>query len=48
MTSSELKKRLIGEINQTENNEILEEIYCLIINEKTESNIYILLIEKCC
>lgn len=40
MTSLELKKRLIGKINQTENNEILEEMYRLIINEETESSIY--------
>ncbi|MCX6220938.1 MAG: hypothetical protein NTZ69_08110 [Bacteroidia bacterium] len=39
MTSIELKKRLIGKINQTQNNEILEEMYRLIVNEETD-NIY--------
>lgn len=39
MTSIELRKRLIGKINQTQNNEILEEMYRLIVNEETD-NIY--------
>jgi hypothetical protein len=37
MTSIELKKKLIGKINQTHNNEILEEMYRLIENEETDS-----------
>ena len=40
MTVVELKKRLIGKINQTQNNEILEEMYRLIVNEETDDNIY--------
>ena len=39
MTSIELKKRLIGKINQTQNSGILEEMYRLIVNEETD-NIY--------
>lgn len=39
MTAIELKKRLIGKINQTQNNGILEEMYRLIVNEETD-NIY--------
>ena len=40
MTVAELKKRLIGKINQTENNEILEEMYRLLVNEETDSSVY--------
>ena len=40
MTVVELKKRLIGKINQTQNNERLEEMYRLIVNEETDDNIY--------
>ena len=40
MTVTELKKKLIGKINQTENNEILEEMYRLIVNEETDDSIY--------
>ena len=40
MTSLELKKRLIGKINQTENCEILEEMYRLIVNEETQGSVY--------
>jgi len=40
MTVTELKKKLIGKINQTENNEILEEMYRLIVNEETDDDIY--------
>lgn len=40
MTVKELKKRLIGKINQIENNEILEEMYRLISNEETDLSIY--------
>ena len=40
MTVTELKKRLIGKINQSENNEILEEMYRLIANEETDNSIY--------
>ena len=42
MTVTELKKRLIGKINQTENSGILEEMYRLIANEETDGSIYIL------
>ena len=42
MTVAELKKRLIGKINQTEELEILEEMYRLIANQETDGNIYIL------
>lgn len=40
MTAPELKKRLIREINQTQNNELLEEMYRLITNEETDESIY--------
>lgn len=40
MTALELKKRLIKKINQTHNNEILEEMFRLIANEETDESIY--------
>jgi hypothetical protein len=40
MTVKELKKRLIGKINQIEDNEILEEMYRLIANEESDISIY--------
>ncbi len=40
MTALELKKRLIGKINNTDNNEILEEMYRLIENEDTDLSVY--------
>jgi hypothetical protein len=40
MTAPELKKRLIRKINQTQNNELLEEMYRLIANEDTHNDIY--------
>ena len=40
MTVKELKKRLIGKINQTRNNELLEEMYRLIMNEEIDNDIY--------
>jgi hypothetical protein len=40
MTVIELKKRLIGKINNTDNNEILEEMYRLIENEETDLSVY--------
>jgi hypothetical protein len=40
MTVIELKKRLIKEINLTNNNEILEEMYRLISNEEADDCIY--------
>ena len=40
MTSLELKKGLIGKINETENSGILEEMYRLIVNEERDNNIY--------
>ena len=42
MTAPELKKRLIIEINQTQNNELLEEMFRLITNEETDDSIYVL------
>ena len=42
MTVTELKKRLIGKINQSENSGILEEMYRLIANEETDGSIYVL------
>jgi len=46
MTVIELKKRLIKEINQTNNNEILEEMYRLITNELANDTIYTLTNEQ--
>jgi len=40
MTVIELRKRLIGKINETENNELLEEMYRLITNEEIANSIY--------
>ncbi|HLN72552.1 MAG TPA: hypothetical protein VK205_04605 [Prolixibacteraceae bacterium] len=40
MTSQELKEKLIGKINQIQNNEILEEMYRLISNEEVDDNVY--------
>ena len=40
MTVIELKKSLIGKINQSQNNEILEEMYRLIVNEEPDDKIY--------
>ena len=40
MTVTELRKRLIGKINHTNNSEILEEMYRLIINEETDNSVY--------
>lgn len=40
MTVIELKKRLIGKINQTKNNKLLEEVLRLIENEEIDSSIY--------
>ena len=42
MTVKELRKKLIGKINQTENNEILEEMYRLLVNEETNNSTYAL------
>jgi hypothetical protein len=39
MTVIELKKRLIKEINHTNNNELLEEMYQLIANEEADNTI---------
>jgi len=39
-------KRLIQKINQTEDNELLEKMYCLIENKETDSSIYELSIEQ--
>jgi hypothetical protein len=46
MTVIELKKRLIGKINNTNNNEILEEMYRLIENEETDLSVYKLSTEQ--
>jgi len=40
MTVTELRKKLIRKINQTENNELLEEMYRLIVNEDADNSIY--------
>jgi len=40
MTALELKQRLIKKINQSQNNEILEEMYRLITNEEADDSIY--------
>ena len=40
MTVLELKKRLIGKINQTENHELLEVMYRLITEEEAGLEIY--------
>jgi len=40
MTAKELKKRLIHKIDQSENNELLEEMYRLIANEETDVSSY--------
>ena len=40
MTVTELSKRLIGKINATENNELLEEMYRLLTNEEIANSIY--------
>jgi len=40
MTEMELKKKLIGKINNSKNNEILEEMYRLILNEEADNTVY--------
>ena len=40
MTAKELKKRLIHKIDQSENDELLEEIYRLIANEETDIGVF--------
>ena len=40
MTAKKLKKRLIHKIDQSENNELLEEMYRLIANEEADISIY--------
>lgn len=40
MTVKELKKKLIGKIDQSEDSELLEEMYRLIANEESDSSIY--------
>jgi hypothetical protein len=42
MTVTELRKKLIRKINESENNEILEEMYQMIANEEIDKGIYIL------
>ena len=42
MTVTELRKKLIRKINESENNEILEEMYRMISNEEIETGIYLL------
>lgn len=40
MTVKELKKKLIGKIDQSEDSELLEEMYRLIANEESDSSIF--------
>lgn len=40
MTAKELKKRLKHRIDQSENNELLEEMYRLIANEEADISVY--------
>ena len=40
MTAKELKKKLIYKIDQSKNNELLEEMYRLIANEEADISIY--------
>lgn len=40
MTVRELKKKLIGKIDQSDDSELLEEMYRLIANEESDSSIY--------
>jgi hypothetical protein len=40
MTAKELKKRLIHKIDQSDNNELLEEMYRLIANEEADNKVY--------
>lgn len=40
MTVRELKNKLIGKIDQSEDSELLEEMYRLIANEESDSSIY--------
>ena len=47
MTVIELRKRLIGKINATENSKLLEDMYRLITNEKIANSIYKLSKDNC-
>ncbi len=40
MTAKELKKRLIHKIDQSENDDLLEEMYRLIANEEADISVY--------
>lgn len=40
MTVKDLKQKLIRRIDQSENSELLEEMYRLIANEETDENLY--------
>ncbi|BBE19239.1 hypothetical protein AQPE_3415 [Aquipluma nitroreducens] len=40
MTARELKKRLIHKIGQSENDDLLEEMYRLIANEEADISVY--------
>jgi hypothetical protein len=40
MTAKELKKRLMHKIDQSDNNELLEEMYRLIANEEADIGVY--------
>ena len=40
MTVYELRKKLVGRINQTSNNELLEELYRIIENEEADLTVY--------
>ena len=40
MTVKDLKQKLIRRIDQSENSELLEEMYRLIANEESDGNVY--------
>jgi arginine repressor len=40
MTVTDLKNKLIAKITQTQNNQLLEEMYRLIVNEETGNSLY--------
>lgn len=40
MAVNDLKQKLISKIDQSENSELLEEMYRLIANEETDENLY--------
>jgi len=46
MSTLDLKKKLIGKINQTDNNELLEEMIRLVENHEIDNSIYLLSTEQ--